>query len=105
MKELRGVITREELEAYGGAEIAMLDAGNDSTSSDKTLTGSGEYYWSLTYNDSGFSGYGWKVTDWEDLTHMTETERETYISENTAGIAIALGTQRHPCASMHEVQS
>lgn len=100
MKELRGVITKEELEAYGRANAVLLEAGNDSTSSDTTLEGGGVYSWSLTYNDSGFTGRGWVVTQWEDLTNMSEAEREEYILENTAGIAIALGTDRHPCATM-----
>ena len=93
MKELRGVITREELEAYGGAEIAMLDAGNDSTDSSKTISGGGNYTWSFTYNPvSGFTGLGWEASGINFETDYPNIEdRDAAIQEFQLEIGLDLG--------------
>lgn len=93
MKELRGVITREELEAYGGAEIAMLDAGNDATDSTHELSGSGTYTWSFTYDDTnGFTGIGWVAMQFDFSTITDSSERDAEIEKYKVSIAQDLGT-------------
>lgn len=60
MREASGIISREELETYGGAEIAMLDAKNDSTNSGGGFAeGTGSFYYSVRWDDNGFTGVNW----------------------------------------------
>ena len=61
MKEVNGIISREELEAYGGTNIMLMDARNNSTDSGKVVVvGEGYYEFSFTYDvNTGFIGLGW----------------------------------------------
>lgn len=98
MKELRGVITREQLEAYGGAEIAMLDAGNDATSSSTVIEGSMDFSYTFSYNDDGFIGLGWFITQWVDYSNTPEEDRDREILANKDTIGFVATAQGHPCA-------
>ena len=95
MKELRGVITREELEAYGGAEMILLTEGNESISSQKRHEGSGTYVWWFTYDDTnGFTGVGWEAIGFDYSTITDISERDADIKQWEVAIAEDLGTTR-----------
>ena len=68
MPELRGTISEKELEAYGGINIMLLDNQRNTPGSGVTLQGSGDYTWSISYDENGFSGSGsWYVMPGLDL--------------------------------------
>ena len=98
MKEVRGTISKEELEAFGGVEIALLDAGNDSTGSSTVIEGSMDFRYTFTYNDDGFQGLGWRITQWVDYTNVPEEDRDQQILANKDTIGFVATAQGHPCA-------
>lgn len=74
MGEARGVVSKEELKAYSGANIMLLDGGNDSTGSGiGEATGSETYTWTIRWNSSGFMGIGWEVSDYDDYYNFSGT--------------------------------
>lgn len=105
MPEVQGRATEkdvEEFERYYGAAIMLVNGQNDSTSSggDITVTGGGEYKWSVTWGEAGFTGGGWTV-GYRDFSNSTEQE----IRDAADQIAFALAAQFHPCASFTSVGS
>ena len=73
MPETRGFITEEDLQMYGGANIMLLDnISNQTSSGSQTASGSGNYNWSITWNDTGFTGENWYVPTWDDFWHIFE---------------------------------
>lgn len=93
MKEMRGVVTREELEAsYSGAEIAMLDTGNDATNSgEQSAGGRGDYIWSVTWDDNGFTGINWKALGIDySVEFPDEDDRDAEIRSLSYNIAMSL---------------
>ena len=85
MGEISGVITKEQLEAYGGANIMLMDAGNERTQSGGggEISGSGTVTYYLAWTSDGFTGLGW-VVNGRDLSNLypTEGEMDAYINEN-----------------------
>ncbi len=57
MGEARGVVSKEELKAYGGAEIMLLDGDNETFQSSDSASGTLE--WTIRWDSNGFTGYGW----------------------------------------------
>ena len=75
----------------------LLDGVNDSTSSGRgdTVTGGGSYTWSVTWDEGGFTGIGWRVSEFADYSNSTDDE----IRADAAQIAFSLAGRMHPCAS------
>lgn len=90
-KEVRGIISKEELEAYGGADIMLMDAGNDSTDSghDVVISGDSHVSFSFTYDTiSGFVGVGWTIGTNNLETMIPDlAAREEYIEKYKYTIA------------------
>ena len=61
MPSISGRISKEDVEAYGGANIMLLDGANDVTSSGGTISGSGTYEWTITWDSAGFTGNTWNA--------------------------------------------
>ena len=119
MPTLSGQATQQQVQDiqalldYDKAEISLYTNTNDSQTSGGTLSGSGTYSWSFSWdNISGFSGIDWYVTRFLDYTNemkkysddgiIDEAEAaEIYdiLSERQVDIGIALGAQVHPCAT------
>ncbi len=80
MGQARGIISKEELEAYGGADIMLLDGSSDSTGSGTgSASGGGTYSWEITWGQNGFTNRTWAVFSWE---HKAE-EFKTYYKNGT----------------------
>ena len=70
MGQARGIVTEEELKAYGGANIMLLDGNNETFQSSDTASGS--YEWHIEWDEKGFISSGWIYLtgsgyDFEDL--------------------------------------
>lgn len=115
MPELRGIISEEELQAYGGANIALLNNSNNTTGSGGEMHGSGEYEWDLVWTSDGFSGQGWDVGSWNtyyDLEGMFNQggnvlEDWLAINDRAANIANAMSGlpwfTENGCGGLHQI--
>lgn len=66
MGEVNGIVTEEELQAYGNANIMLLDGASESVGSGTgEVSGSGMYSWTLRWNEDGFMGIAWNVADYD----------------------------------------
>lgn len=93
MGQARGIITREELEAYGGADIMLLDGASGSTGSGGSAGGTVE--WSIQWNSKGFTGKGWDYAEqYKDFETLYKTEGsgalEAYFATSLGGVAGSL---------------
>lgn len=61
MGEARGVVTKEELKAYGGADITLLDGDNTAIASSGSASGVLE--WTIRWDSGGFTGNGWAFAE------------------------------------------
>ena len=60
MPQKSGIVSEQELEAYGSANIMLLDGSNDTTSSGSGLaSGTISLRWTLRWDAIGFTGIGW----------------------------------------------
>lgn len=91
-----GTITQEELERYGGANIMLMNTRENIGSGEYNTGGSGEYRWSLTWTDDGFTttnSWGGVVWDNSDILKdysmllPSMSNRDSYINENGPSIA------------------
>ena len=94
MGEARGVVSKDELKAYGGAEIMLLDGASDAIESSGEAAGSGNYGWAIRWDGTGFTGNGWNVpgwSDWEDkfAAEYQDGTLETYL-ENDVRLAVGI---------------
>lgn len=71
MGEARGVVSKDELKAYGGANIMLLDGTNEVTVSG-IASGSEQYEWVIRWNSDGFVGQGWTVGEWSEMYNFQE---------------------------------
>lgn len=99
MGEARGIVSQEEMLAYGGANAVLLDDTNNTTdSSTATASGSQNYTWSISWDSAGFSGVTWNLTDWpttsqtikELYTNQGDLAVKNYL-EDEDNVGIALG--------------
>ena len=92
MGEAGGVVSKEELKAYGGANIMLLDGDNTAIASSGSASGVLE--WTIRWDSGGFTGQGWNFAasygqDFEDL--YENGRLDAYFSSyagNYAGLAI-----------------
>ena len=92
MGEARGVVSKEELKAYGGAEIMLLDGDNTAIASSGSA--SGTLSWTIRWDSGGFTGHTWELAssygqNFEDL--YVNGELDAYFRTfdgNFAGLAI-----------------
>lgn len=75
MGEVKGIITEEELKAYSGAEIMLLDGTNNAIQSEGEQAGSGNYNWTLRWDQDGFTGLGWYARNHDYSQESEETIR------------------------------
>ena len=81
MGQVSGSISKSELEKYGGANIMLLDGTNDITHSGGVVAGSGNYTWTLRWDDAGFTGKGWNWNDTSiNFSSIFQNEGDTGVS-------------------------
>ena len=80
MPQARGMTTvtqeeLEELQAYGNADIMLLNNTNNQTNSgEQSASGTIVVNWTVTWNENGFTGYEWNFDpSWSWLTSDLET--------------------------------
>ena len=90
MRELKGIITEEELKEYRYSDILLLNDTNDEMDSgiSGNFSGSGSYSWSVAYDNNGFTGISWYAQG-VDLSQQfaTTAELEQYIENNAVVVA------------------
>ena len=94
MKTISGTITKEELEKYGGANIMLMNVGEEVSSGPISIGGSVEITYSLAWTDYGFTtdnegngGVNWELLDrfsfWRTFFNgMSQSEIYTYLAAN-----------------------
>lgn len=101
MGEARGVVSKEELKAYGGANIMLLDGDNEETSSQTGGSASGSVTgnWAISWNNTtGFTGNGWDFQNQSEQwsTMAQNGTLESWLTGHSLDaylLAMAIGTQ------------
>ena len=88
MGQASGIISQEELEKYGGANIMLMNARDGMQSGTSGIVQSGTE-WTITWTDDGYSGLGWEVDGWPTLN--ATNAKETIDSWATTNPATPLG--------------
>lgn len=105
MGQASGIITKDDLQKYGGANIMLLDGTNEVT--DSSGSASGSIGWALRWDSQGFTGSGhWDFLSGYDFEQMYQNGTlESFLndSDNTMigfYTAINVGTRGYvSCAS------
>lgn len=114
MGQARGTITQEELEKYGGANIMLMNTGDEVGSSGGSTVGTGEYEWVLRWTDEGFSGIGWNPAGYDEVYQLEEAYHagnlESVLHSNNVGANLANALSGFPlyvqngCGGLREIQ-
>ena len=93
----RGTLSEEEVQAYGGAMIDLLDNTNDMTGSGTsgTASGSGTYEWTLSWDSQGFTGYGWYAWDFDYSAAYNDGSISTLLNGTSEGYYVANDLSGH----------